>query len=271
MKTTHVALILDKSGSMSHIAEEAVNYYNDQVRTFKKTAAEEGADIKVSLITFSSDVYEHLWAVPAADLQECKQGDYVADGWTAMLDAIGYTVEKFRETTDYNNPDNVYLVMIISDGQENYSKHFNESAVNEMIDSLQKTNRWTFTFMGCNREYIQQTAQRLNVPIANCAAWDNHDKCHAHFGYAASNVRTEHMVRGLASRKAKSYVTGYSDNDVMMASFDALPVDSDIGSDNMCVSPEFGTTAIFSTGSKVTSWKQDLDGPAVSRNFNMTK
>lgn len=264
MKTTHVALILDKSGSMGGIAEAAVNHYNDQIRSFKKIAAEEGGDVKVSLVTFSTDVYEHLWDVTAADLQECRQGDYVADGWTSLLDAIGYAVDKLRETTDYQNPDNVYLVVIITDGQENHSSHYNNGVVNEMIDSLQKTNRWTFTFMGCDRHYITEIAQQLNVPLANCALWDNSSMKRATKGYVHTSACVANMVRGLSSGESESFQMAYNSADpAAMADFASVDDAKDASLDwaaaatpsASCCASDQGA-AIFSTGSRVDSWKQ---------------
>jgi len=267
MKTTHVVLVLDRSGSMHNIREQAVNNYNDQIRGFKKISEEvKDGELKVSLISFNSDVYEHLWAVPANEVKECAQGDYIADGWTAMLDAMGYGIEKLMQTTDCENPDNVYMMIVISDGEENSSKHYNNGKLFEMIDSKQRSGRWTFTFMGCSEQNIRQTVVDLGIPIANCAVWDSASKSTASRAYKASVQRTNNAVRGLATGQCCSYNTAYSDVAdecadfaspdltylaMKKATFMADPVPSVV---NPAVVNE-NVTAVFSSGNKVVNWK----------------
>lgn len=288
-KTVHKVYVLDNSGSMGSIAEEAVNHYNDGVRGDKEDAGK-GIPMKVSLVTFNTDVYEHLWGVDALDLQECRQGDYVADGWTSMLDGIGYAVDKLRETTDYKNEDNTYLIVVITDGQENHSTHYNWGTVREMMSSLQATGRWTFTFMGCDKTYIEATAKNLDVPLGNVALWSNSTKKTAKRGYAASNRA---LRAATAKMSAGEHVEcAYSCDAGKLADYMDESLDADLGLvDDPVAAPltagfvapasmgvswnssTLGTSAqpssvcqanigdtgqgaaIFSTRTKVTSWK----------------
>lgn len=253
MKTTNIILILDSSGSMHSIREQAVENYNEQIRAFKQAAAE--GNVKVSLITFNNEVYEHLWSVPANDCTECTQGDYKADGWTSMLDAMGHGIEKMRETTNVEDPENVYLMVVISDGQENASKHYTRPKLFEMIDSLQRTNRWTFTFMGCNESYIRQEAQSLGIPAANCAMWDNTSAVKARASYRTSSVRMASAVRGLASGAMNFCSNTYSDEPEMMADFTNAPDPVGMAVDPVAAPPiAEGATNVFSNRTQVTSW-----------------
>ena len=278
MKTTHVVFVIDRSGSMSSTAEEAVNNYNDQVRLFKKMAEETAgtAEVKVSLITFATEVFEHLWEVPASDLQECKQGDFNADGWTAMLDGIGYSIEKLRETTNYNDPDNNYIFVIVTDGQENKSSHYKwvqehlteaqikdgqkpdpRLPLDELMKPLEASGRWTFSFMGCDRHYLTEAAAALNVPMANVALWDNKTVKGARTGHRNSSKRVYaaalNMVRGIGGSSCKNM---YSDSECLAdyASADSADLDKSIDVDTPAVSCSVGGAAVFSTGAKA-AWK----------------
>lgn len=170
MPKTYVTIILDKSGSMDDTRDTVIQGFNEQVQQMKINAKE--SEIYGSLVTFNGDVYENLWCVPAAEINEATREDYRPEGMTALRDAVGYTLTKLKNTVP-DDPDTAHLVVIISDGVENSSKHVSQSALKEQIDSLQKTGRWTFTYMGCDEAYLQKVAKETNIPISNMAVWKN--------------------------------------------------------------------------------------------------
>ena len=178
-QTTHVALILDSSGSMYRTKAATVQGYNEQVQQIKEDAQDENHDIFVSLVTFNGSVTEHLWDVPADQLEEASEKDFNPSGSTAMRDAMGHTIQKLLDTTDSNDEDTAYLVCVISDGEENSSKHFNASALKELTESVQNSDHWTINYMGCDESYLKQIAQETSVPLANCAVWDNNSREYA--------------------------------------------------------------------------------------------
>ena len=167
---TYVTMILDQSGSMCGTKAQAVQGYNEQVQQMKLNSKEQ--DIFCSLITFNGNVFEHLWCEPAEKLTEAAADDYNTSGTTAMRDAVGYAIEKLQRTTD-SKEDVAYLVVIISDGEENASRHYSVEALRELKDSVDKTGKWTFTYMGCNDKYLKKVAQEMNIPISNVAKWSN--------------------------------------------------------------------------------------------------
>jgi hypothetical protein len=167
---------------MEETRAAAVQNYNEQIQQAKLNSKDQ--DIFCSLVTFNGEVFEHVWAEPAEKLNEATLYDYVTEGATAMRDAIGYTVKKLLETTDHKDENVSYLVVIISDGEENSSKHFKRLSADDirngkkdelkaMMEEVQKTKRWTFTYMGCDDATIQQVAEDTSIPIANCAKWSN--------------------------------------------------------------------------------------------------
>jgi uncharacterized protein YegL len=167
---TYVTIILDQSGSMCDTKAQAVQGYNEQVQQMKLNSKDQ--DIFCSLITFNGEVFEHLWCEPADKLTEATAGDYNTEGSTAMRDAVGYAIEKLQRTTDAKE-DVAYLVVIISDGEENTSRHYSVEAIRELKDSVDKTGKWTFTYMGCDDKYLNKVAAEMNIPISNVAKWSN--------------------------------------------------------------------------------------------------
>ena len=54
---THVAIVLDKSGSMGDTKDATISGYNEHVQQLKKNA-QDGQEILVSLVTFNGEVFE---------------------------------------------------------------------------------------------------------------------------------------------------------------------------------------------------------------------
>jgi uncharacterized protein YegL len=188
---THVAIVLDKSGSMSRTKKQAIEGYNEQIQQFKENAKDQ--DIRVSLVTFNGNVFEHLWEEPAEKLTEATEEDYVPNGSTALRTAVGYTIQKYLDTTDTEDENAAYLLIVISDGENTENGPYSKEALKEMISTVQKTGRWTITYLGCSEDYLNQLAWETGVAASNMAAWDN------------SNARSTTLGLKLCADKAKGY------------------------------------------------------------------
>lgn len=180
---TYVTIVLDKSGSMGGTKVATIQGFNEQVQQIKENAKNQ--DIFASLVTFNGEVFENLWCVEAANLQEATVADYHCNGSTAMRDAIGYTIDKLQNTVE-DDENTAYLMIIISDGEENSSVHVSVDSLRERIDACQATKRWTFTYMGCNADYLKKVAKETNIPISNMAIWNNADEENVAFAFAKS-------------------------------------------------------------------------------------
>jgi len=190
---THVAIVLDKSGSMESTKASTIKGFNEQVQQLKENA-KSGQDILVSLVTFNGEVFEHAWDVPAEQMQEITENDYKPNGSTAMRDAVGYTVKKLLSSTDQNEENTAYLVIVISDGETNSDVHFKPAALKEMIEGCQNSKKWTFTYMGCSKSYLEEIARQTSVPISNMSVWDN-----------TTQVATLSCMRAAATRSASYF------------------------------------------------------------------
>ena len=206
---TYVAIVLDKSSSMMGTKTETIEGYNEQVEQMQLNA-KEGQDILCSLVTFNGHVYEHLWNVPAAELTKANSEDYTPAGSTAMRDGMGYTIQKLLDTTDHADENNAYLMIVISDGAENSSHQFTPAALKELVSSCENTKRWTFTYMGCGKEVLQQVAQETGIRVENMAMWDNSTSRGTAFGMRSSSERTKKYLS--ARSKGEALVSNfYSD------------------------------------------------------------
>jgi uncharacterized protein YegL len=222
---TYVALVLDQSGSMSTRKAEAAQGYNEQVQQMKINSKDQ--DIFCSLITFNGDVFEHKWCEKAEDMVEATAEDYETNGSTAMHDAIAYTIEKLKKTTEADD-NTAYLVVVISDGDENASRHYKDPALlRKLIEGCQKTGKWTFTYMGCDAAYLQKVAEETAIPLANMAMWSTATPELATRGLHLNSARVGGYYKCRAGGATAS-ANVYSDKSCVLADFTAEDHSADL-------------------------------------------
>ena len=99
--------------------------------------------------------------------------DYRVNGGTALIDAIGKTINHFETIHKYGRkedlPDNTIFV-ITTDGEENASKFYSSNEVKEKITEKKENDGWKFLFLGANIDSVK-TASKIG--INNVANFDH--------------------------------------------------------------------------------------------------
>lgn len=146
-------LIVDRSSSMCGIASDMEGAMKEVLDTQKK---EYDGEMFVTLIRFDDDYEEVFFDKPLNEVEEIK---LEPRGCTALLDAIGRTINKvertFIETDEKDRPEKI-LFIIITDGQENASKEFTRADVFKIIETVKRDREWDFTFIGANQDSIRE-------------------------------------------------------------------------------------------------------------------
>lgn len=135
--TTDVTLLLDMSGSMQIRREETireVNRYLDQLKS-------DGQKYRLTVKTFNEGVDTLLNGRNIQDVGDLEHSEYRPNGWTALLDAVGDTLNRA-----YRYGDRV-LFVVITDGEENASRRYGLSEVRDMIDR-KRSEDFQFVFLG---------------------------------------------------------------------------------------------------------------------------
>jgi len=151
---THMAVVLDKSGSMSSVLNDTIGGFNQ----FLKNQKEVKGEATITLVQFSDNYNILMDMAPLADAEDLTIKNYVPEGYTALLDAIGRTINRVEGQIDdkpkKQRPEKVVFV-IITDGEENRSKEFNREQIMKMIDSHRTEKKWEFVFIGANQDSIK--------------------------------------------------------------------------------------------------------------------
>ncbi len=163
--TQYVAFVIDRSGSMMDIKEKAIDAFNEQLQTLRK---ESGADIKTLVTTtmFNDSVYPGD-SIPLASVDELNEDTYRPSGLTALFDAIGETVLSVAKRYRDDDSDAAVLFVIITDGLENASMKFKQDKIKSMVEELEKTDRWSFTFLAANQNPLETAVGVLGLQMGN--------------------------------------------------------------------------------------------------------
>ena len=162
---THLALVVDRSGSMADIKDDAQGGINTLIA---EQFAEEG-QLTVTLSEFDDhfDDVVRMSGKPFAYKLSPR-------GSTALLDAVGKEITRTAQELDALpkalRPSKV-LFVVVTDGQENASSEFNLKSVREAIEAKRKDYDWTFQFIGA-----EETAWQGREMGMNSASFKRTDK-----------------------------------------------------------------------------------------------
>jgi len=146
-------IVLDASGSMYSIREEAIAGVVETIQTIRAAQKKnEGQEHFLTLVVFNTceiaTVYDRM---PIRKVPDFKEKDYQPDAATPLYDAMGQAITHLHRHVCED--DNV-LVTIITDGYENDSKEWSHSKIFSLVDKLKESN-WLFTYIGANQDALK--------------------------------------------------------------------------------------------------------------------
>ena len=176
-KKTLYHFVVDKSGSMSNCIETTIAGFNSQLETIVQLQnAFPEQDFMASLTIFDNTVETIFSQVGIKYFTSLNYANYCPNGSTALLDAIGMSINEIRiKNETYIISDEMSVVMVIlTDGMENASRQFTYHQIAATIKSLEETEKWTFTFLGADIDAMH-TSKMLNIREENVISFDKDD------------------------------------------------------------------------------------------------
>ncbi len=163
-KELDVVFLLDRSGSMQGSELDTIGGYNSYLSKQRKNKF----NTKITTVLFD-DQYEILH--DRKDIKEVKDitdKEYYVRGCTALLDAIGKTINKL----DKKVKDNKVLFVITTDGLENASKEYNKDKIKTLIE---QHSNWEFIYIGANIDSYGEGAS-IGIPRQNISNYSKSKK-----------------------------------------------------------------------------------------------
>ena len=138
---TELVFILDKSGSMSGLERDTIGGFNAMLKKQKTIDGE----CYITTVLFDHN-YELLHdRIDIRAVSGITEREYEVGGTTALLDAIGRTINKIGNAQKHTDEDyraeNV-LFIIITDGEENSSREFSLEKIKMLIERQKNEYGW---------------------------------------------------------------------------------------------------------------------------------
>lgn len=141
-----IVCVVDRSGSMGSIREDAIGSFN----TFLEAQQKQPGEATMTYTQFD-DVYEVVHSGKAIkDVPKLTGETFVPRGGTALLDAVGRTIdevgERLSRMPEDQRPEKV-IFAVLTDGGENQSQKYTRIQVNQKISHQRDTYKWEFVFL----------------------------------------------------------------------------------------------------------------------------
>lgn len=156
-------IILDKSGSMASIKEEALSGYNETLGMIRRAQLKhiDTQEHFISLAAFCDCGIQMIYdRTPIKDAENLTTDDYQPCCCTPLLDAVGKSVQKLRKAIADDKTAAV-LVTVITDGLENSSKEWDGKAVRKLVEECRGLG-WSFSYIGADHD-VEEVAYSLSI------------------------------------------------------------------------------------------------------------
>ncbi|MBR5504502.1 MAG: VWA domain-containing protein [Methanobrevibacter sp.] len=178
-----LVFLLDKSGSMHSIIDDTLGGFN----SFIESEKEKDVETRVTLVLFDHKYKVLYTRKPIEEVEKLTKEDYFADGCTALLDAIGTTINRLD-----NEIDNEVLFVITTDGLENHSREYTRADIKNLIQN----HNWEFIFIGADIDSYEE-AMTLGIPRTRAANYEKSSRGVGSLFRSVSHAKYRHS-RGLS-------------------------------------------------------------------------
>lgn len=181
MTQVHLTLVIDRSGSMGTIKQDAEGGVNELISSRKKD------DCSLILCEFDDNYSEIIYK----NIKDCPEYKLSPRGSTAMYDAICKAIDStgvFLASIPEADRPKLILFAIITDGQENASRVFTYDAMKQRITHQTDIYKWQFSFL-CTDPTVAKIAT-----LAGISASAEYDAKNIRSAYGGLSAKFDRMT-----------------------------------------------------------------------------
>lgn len=179
----NVYILLDRSGSMSSLWEEAIGSINAYVNKLDNKT-------NIFLATFDDQGYDVLRNSKVKDWKDVGARESSPRGMTPLYDSCARIMNRAIE--DKNDRT---ILVVMTDGVENCSKEYNREQIKAKIKEFEKY-KWEVVFLGANFDKVDSVASDIglaynkftNITTNNLRSYMSTSLADATLAYASSGT-----------------------------------------------------------------------------------
>ncbi len=149
-----ILFVTDMSGSMAPLAQAVRDGFNGYIKELRSSARD--TEYSVTLTLFEGEAHRPLVWNDLKSVRTMDEKMYMPGGMTALLDAVGSTVESYKGDADR------VILLIQTDGHENSSRTYTYAKVRELLDAKEKEG-WLVIFLGQGGDDVIRGAEKLGL------------------------------------------------------------------------------------------------------------
>jgi uncharacterized protein YegL len=161
----HVLFLIDASGSMAARAADVRGGFNSYVEQLRLDPR--GGPYELTAVTFDTKATTLFANVALDAVPALTEKNYRTGGMTALMDAVGTGLAELGRGQTRDR----YVVIIMTDGEENSSGRYSSAQVRQMIESRTADGNWTFVYLGADQD-AWAAAAKMGVLRGNTARYD---------------------------------------------------------------------------------------------------
>ena len=182
-KKMYISFVLDETGSMQSCKQQTISGFNEYIKTLKDE--KNSKDMIFTLTKFNSEKIDVVFdGVKINKVVPLSDETYQPNAMTPLYDAIGKTIRSLEASI--NSKKQSVLVVIQTDGEENYSKEYDSKDIFSLIDEKKKSG-WTFAFLGADQD-AWIASQRMGISRGNTMSYNSNETAQTFTAVAAASV-----------------------------------------------------------------------------------
>jgi hypothetical protein len=160
-----IICILDGSGSMGLVGEEACNGFNRFLADQKALG-----EANLTVVWFDN-IWRIAYEGPLSEAAPVAMWE--VGGMTALYDAVGGVITHVGDRFAVEKPERVILA-IQTDGMENASRSFSAEAVKSLIELHENVYGWSVLYLGAGLKSKAQAGD-MGIRVSNTMTYDVND------------------------------------------------------------------------------------------------
>lgn len=190
-KVNHVALVIDRSGSMRPHEGSLLRVADSFVESLKKTSDALGHETRLSIYAFDHEVSCLVWDMDVHNVPSLKGRYTVDNGATALLEATVNSLDDLNNEVSQKYGDHMFLQMTITDGEENASgcsqvgfAHHNRLMHRHLVDEWKRKLTLALDQAGLRRNKDGKPNWTCGIMVPTIAA----KQVAVEYGFQSGNV-----------------------------------------------------------------------------------